>query len=162
MSTTALHAFQSPGLGPLGLMEAGTPRFRRALLPRHTTKSEFDAANVQELPYVPILCGHAGADGRLVEAAVAGGAAGLVYEGVGNGSIHEAVLPALCEAAARGVAVVRTSRAAFDAVLPAPSYDEAGFIDGDTLPPAKARILLQLALLQTQEKEEIQRMFHMY
>lgn len=163
MSTTALHAFQSPGLGPLGFMEAGVPRFRRASLPRHTAKSELDAASAEALPYVPILCGHAGVDARLVAASVAGGAAGIVYAGVGNGSIHEAVLPALCEAAARGVIVVRTSRSGCGAVLPAESlYGKAGFLDGGTLPPAKARILLQLALLQTRKKEEIQRMFHTY
>ena len=42
------------------------------------------------------------------------------------------------------------------------SYADAGFIDADTLPPAKARILLALALLKTNDRDEIQRMFREY
>lgn len=161
--TTAVQAFASPDVGALGRMEDGTPHFRRRVLARHTAGSEFDLTGVTSLPYVPILYGHAGADDRLAAAAVDAGAKGVVCAGTGNGSIHEAVLPRLAEAARKGVPVVRASRAGAGAVLFADrAYGEAGFIDADTLPPAKARILLALALLKTTDCTKIRRMFHEY
>lgn len=161
--TTAVQAFASPDVGVLGRMEEGAPRFRRRVLTRHTAASEFDLAGVTELPYVPILYGHAGADDRLAAAAVRAGAAGIVHAGAGNGSIAKAVLPTLAAAAAAGLPVVRASRTGAGAVLfTEDAYRMAGFIDADTLPPAKARILLALALLKTRERAEVQRMFHEY
>ena len=161
--TTAVQAFASPDVGTLGRMEEGTPHFRRRVLTRHTRESEFDLAGVTALPYVPILYGHAGADARLARAAIESGAAGVVHAGTGNGSIHEALLATLAAAAGKGVPVVRASHTGAGAVLFAESaYAEAGFIDADTLPPAKARILLALALLKTNDRDEIRRMFREY
>lgn len=161
--TTAVQAFASPDVGALGRMEDGTPHFRRRMLTRHTRESEFDLAGVTSLPYVPILYGHAGADARLARAAIESGAAGIVHAGTGNGSIHEALLATLADATGKGIGVVRASRTGAGAVLFAESaYAEAGFIDADTLPPAKARILLALALLKTNDRDEIQRMFREY
>ena len=161
--TTAVQAFASPDVGTLGRMEDGTPHFRRRVLTRHTRESEFDLAGVTTLPYVPILYGHAGADARLARAAIESGAAGIVHAGTGNGSIHEALLATLADAAGKGIGIVRTSRTGAGAVLFAESaYADAGFIDADTLPPAKARILLALALLKTNDRDEIRRMFHEY
>ena len=161
--TTAVQAFASPDVGALGRMEDGTPHFRRRALTRHTRESEFDLAGVTSLPYVPILYGHAGADIRLARAAIESGAAGIVHAGAGNGSIHEALLATLAAAAGKGVPVVRASHTGAGAVLFAESaYAEAGFIDADTLPPAKARILLALALLKTNDRDEIRRMFREY
>ena len=161
--TTAVQAFASPDVGTLGRMEDGTPHFRRRVLTRHTRESEFDLAGVTSLPYVPILYGHAGADARLARAAIESGAAGIVHAGTGNGSIHEALLATLAAAAGKGIGVVRTSRTGAGAVLFAESaYADAGFIDADTLPPAKARILLALALLKTNDHDEIRRIFREY
>lgn len=161
--TTAVQAFVSPDVGALGRMEDGTPHFRRRVLTRHTRESEFDLAGVTALPYVPILYGHAGADVRLARAAIESGAAGIVHAGTGNGSIHEALLATLAAAAGKGIGVVRASRTGAGAVLFAESaYADAGFIDADTLPPAKARILLALALLKTNDRDEIRRMFREY
>ena len=161
--TTAVQAFVSPDVGALGRMEDGTPHFRRRVLTRHTRESEFDLAGVTTLPYVPILYGHAGADARLARAAIESGAAGIVHAGTGNGSIHEALLATLADAAGKGIGIVRTSRTGAGAVLFAESaYADAGFIDADTLPPAKARILLALALLKTKDRDEIWRMFREY
>lgn len=161
--TTALQAFASPDVGALGRMEDGAPRFRRRLLTRHTLQSEFDLAGVTALPYVPILYGHAGMDDRLAKSAIDAGAAGIVCAGTGNGSIHEALLPALAAASRAGIPVVRASRTGAGAVLFAESsYVDAGFIDADTLPPAKARLLLALALLRTKEHAAIRRLFRAY
>lgn len=161
--TTAVQAFVSPDVGALGRMEDGTPHFRRRAITRHTRESEFYLAGMTPLPYVPILYGHAGADVRLARAAIESGAAGVVHAGTGNGSIHETLLATLADAAGKGIPVVRASRTGAGAVLFAENaYAEAGFIDADTLPPAKARILLALALLKTNDRDEIQRMFREY
>ena len=153
----------SPDVGTLGRMEQGAPRFRRRVLTRHTARSEFRFESAAALPYVPILYGHAGADSRLAVAAVEGGAAGIVYAGTGDGSIHEAVRKPLLSAAEKGVVVVRASRTGAGAVLSDESgCPEAYFIEADTLPPAKARILLALALSETKERAKIRRMFHEY
>lgn len=160
--TTALQAFASPDVGMLGRMEFGMPRFRRFILTRHTAASEFDIS-APTLPYVPILYGYADADSRLAAAAIKGGAEGIVWAGFGNGSIHEAALPTLIGASQAGIPVVRASRTGKGAVLFAESvYQQAGFIDADTLTPAKARILLALALLKTKKHEDIKRMFTQY
>ena len=158
--TQKIDAFVSPTVGRLGVSEKDGPVFYRAPLRRHTVRSEFDAL---PLPRVDILYGHEGDDGALVEAALRAGACGLVYAGMGNGSIPAEAEKALAEAAAGGVVVVRSSRTGDGAVVPAaPSYGEAGFIDSDTLNPPKARVLLRLALTKTKDRQEIQKMFHEY
>ena len=70
---------------------------------------------------------------------------------------------ALARASQAGIIVVRSSRTGCGAVLPAEqSYLDAHFLQGDTLNPQKARILLQLALTKTNDPKEIQRMFDEY
>ena len=59
--------------------------------------------------------------------------------------------------------VVRSSRIGTGAVVPAEqSYIDEHFIDGDSLNPQKARVLLQLALTKTHDPQAIQAMFHKY
>ncbi|MBO5514579.1 MAG: hypothetical protein J5963_00560, partial [Schwartzia sp.] len=115
------------------------------------------------LPRVDILYGHEGDDGALVEAALRAGAKGIVYAGMGNGSIPDKAEKALAKASEKGIVVVRASRANSGPVLPAaPSYTAAGFIDGSVLNPQKARVLLRLALMQTTEQKEVQQIFRKY
>lgn len=161
--TVGIGAFATPDLGCLGHVSEEGTSFYRVPLRRHTTRSEFDVSGLAALPDVKIIYGHAGDDGTLVEAAVRAGAKGIVYAGTGNGSIHREAEKALAAAAARGVVVVRSSRVGSGAVLPAePSYEAAGFVEGDTLNPQKARVLLQLALTRTKDAREVQRIFREY
>ncbi|MCI7716468.1 MAG: L-asparaginase, partial [Mitsuokella jalaludinii] len=70
---------------------------------------------------------------------------------------------ALAEAVAEGIAVVRSTRSAAGRVTRAEaSYEANGFIASDTLNPAKARILLLLALLKTNDTKAIRMMFSIY
>jgi L-asparaginase len=93
---------------------------------------------------VEIVLNHAGADGRLVDAAVASGAAGLVVAGTGHGSLGERLEAALARARDAGLRVMRASRCAFGPVLPrdADDVEAAG-----ELSAVQARVELQLALL---------------
>ena len=163
MHTTALDTFQSPEVGALGSVHDGEPVFYRSPLRRHTTRSAFSVEGVPELPRVAVLYAHADDDGFLVEAAVQAGCRGIVYAGMGNGSIPARAEAALARAVAEGVVVVRSTRSAAGRVTRAEaSYETNGFIASDTLNPAKARVLLQLTLLQTDDTAAIRKMFKIY
>ena len=155
--TTRLDAFASPSSDPLGRVVADGVRFERE--PRPSALSPFPPE--APLPRVDILYGHAGDDGALAEAALRTGAKGIVYAGMGNGSIPEQAEAALAQAAASGTVIVRASRSNAGAVVPAASsYMAEGFIDGGALQPQKARILLRLALARTANAKEIQQIFN--
>jgi L-asparaginase len=47
-------------------------------------------------------------------------------------------------------------------VIPRTEYDELGMVPADNLNPQKARVLLMLALTQTNDPQEIRRMFAEY
>lgn len=162
-NTTHVNTFKAPELGLLGYIHNGQPKFYRESTRRHTIHSEFGVRDIEKLPYVKIIYGHADDDGVLVDAAVAAGAKGIVYAGTGNGSIHKNAQAALAEAAKQGVVVVRSSRVGNGAVIDAEqSYKDARFLNGDSLQPQKARVLLSLALTKTSDLERIQRMFDTY
>ena len=160
--TTSLDTFKSP-LGPLGFMNDGKPTFYNRVDRRHAGETEFEIGALTELPYVKIIYGHAGDDALFVDAAIQAGVRGLVYAGTGNGSIHKEAEAALARAARAGIIVVRSTRTGSGTVIPAEqSYSEAGFLEGDSLPPQKCRILLQLALTRTTDRRQIQQMFYEY
>lgn len=100
------------------------------------------------LPRVDILFAHAAMDRALIDAAIAAGARGLVLAGLGQGNAPRTVLEALGEAAARGIAVVRSSRVDQGLVDRNVEVedDALGFVAARALNPQKSRILLQLAL----------------
>ena len=160
--TTSLDTFRSP-LGPLGYMNDGQPTFYNTVDRRHAGNTEFDVTNAASLPYVKIIYGHANDDALFVDAALQAGAKGIVYAGTGNGSIHKNAEEALARASKAGIVVVRSTHAGSGTVIPAEqSYIDAGFLNGDSLNPQKCRILLQLALMKTSDRSQIQKMFYEY
>ncbi len=160
--TTSLDTFRSP-LGPLGYMNDGQPTFYNTVDRRHAGNTEFDVTNAASLPYVKIIYGHANDDTLFVDAAIQAGAKGIVYAGTGNGSIHKNAEEALARASKAGIVVVRSTHAGSGTVIPAEqSYIDAGFLNGDSLNPQKCRILLQLALMKTSDRSQIQKMFYEY
>ena len=162
-NTENLATFATPNGMKLGIIAGGEPRFYAQAARRHTVNSQFCVEIDTVLPKVFILYSHAGESSEMAEAAIARGAKGIVYAGTGMGSIHKASESVLLEAARRGIAVVRSSRTYSGAVEAGlATWTEAGFINGDTLPPAKARILLQLGLMVTDKPEELQRLFAEY
>ena len=162
-NTTHVSTFKAPELGFLGYCNNGRPEFYRASTRRHTSKSEFDIQNLQELPVVEIVYGGAGENRTIVDAIAASGAKGIIIAGTGNGSIHEAAEAALVDAQKKGLVIVRASRTGNGAVTEANQrYEEQHFLKAGTLNPQKARVLLALALTQTNDLKEIQRMFDEY
>ena len=101
---------------------------------------------------------------RLRARANTAGARGIVVAGVGGGNMTAPALERLAELAEQGVVVVRSSRVGSGIVARNVEVDddELGFVAARELNPQKARILLQLALLNTSDPKEIQRMFDEY
>jgi L-asparaginase len=116
------------------------------------------------LPRVDIVYAHAGMGRELIDAAGRAGARGLVIAGVGDGNLGATALAAAAEAARAGVAVVRSSRTGGGVVERNIEIDDdkLGFIAADELNPAKARVLLMLALTRTREPSALQEIFYAY
>ena len=163
-NTANLDTFQAPEFGALGVIVAGTPRFYRASTRRHTLTSEFAGGLPGTLPRVEIVLSAANAGREVVDRAVAGGVRGLVYAGTGNGSIATVVRPAIIDARAKGLVIVRSSRTGSGVVARNGEVDDDAFdlVAGDNLTPQKARLLLALALARGADTRQIQRMFAEY
>lgn len=104
-----VNAFSSAGGGAEGcIVDDGVCYYRPAsAVP---AQAHFSLADVDELPRVEIVYGHAGQSRVIVDAALASGARGVVHAGTGMGNVHEDVRPTLTDAAATGIAVVCSSR----------------------------------------------------
>lgn len=161
--TTSVQTFQSPNGGSLGVVDDGVVKFTRRSEFTHLAGSLKLSETIQKLPDVRILYGYAGDDGFLVEAAVKAGARGIVYAGMGNGSLPAPVEEKLAQAVKDGVTVVRSTRGYAGQVTYAEhSYEEAKILRSESLNPQKARILLQLALQQKLKNDEIQDWFNRF
>ena len=97
----------------------------------------------------------------LIDAAISGGAAGLVIAGVGAGNMSVRAIERLAGAAAQGVVVVRSSRVVSAMVLRNHEIDDdrMGFVAAGDLNAPKSRVLLQLALTRTRDAERVQQLF---
>jgi L-asparaginase len=148
-STYAVDAFHSPEIGALGWVQDGRVEFQRSVVRPHTRATPFAIESVASAwPVVEIVASYAGVSRVAVDALVAAGVKGIVVAGTGNGSIHATVQAALADAAAKGVAIVRSSRVGSGHVMRngAASDDTLGFVSAGALNPYKARVLLMLAL----------------
>jgi L-asparaginase len=123
--------------------------------------ARFAIAGLAQLPRVDILHAHANMSVDLIDAAVAGGARGVVMAGVGSGNMSAHAIERLHRAAANGVAVVRSSRVVSAMVLRNHEIDDdrLGFVAAGDLNAPKSRVLLQLALTETNDPRHIQQMF---
>jgi L-asparaginase len=163
-STTAVQTFLSPVWGLIGTVAYGEIEFYRGPVGRHTETSEFSLDQVTALPRVDIIMAHENMDGALIDAAVAAGAHGVVIAGVGNGNLTKAALDALAAQAKKGVVCVRSSRVTTGRVGRNVEVDDdgLGLVASLGLNPQKSRVLLRLALTQTKDLKQIQRMFDEY
>ena len=161
-STYRLQTFRSFDFGALGHVDGDGVHFYRAPLRAHMPDTPFAALDLGALPRVDIIYSYAGADGALVNAAVAAGACGIVSAGFAPGSPTPQQRTAFERAAKSGVVIVQCSRAARGRVAPRRRLRESGIIAGEDLSPQKARILLMLALSATSEMSAIQSAFQTY
>ena len=177
-----LQTFRSREYGQLGVVDSDRVVFVRQPVQRHTATSEFDIADVKELPRVDVVMVYQGAPGDLIKAAVEAGAKGVVIAGAGAGAISGTQNEGLDYAAQKGVFIVTSTRAGSGRIAaPRPQSQAATAPSGtpatpnpaqerrrqftiaaEDHAPLKARILLMLALTATKDRSEIQRMFVEY
>ncbi len=109
-ATYRLQAFQSRDAGPLGYADAdGRVIWNHRTEKPHTTQTEFDVADLDSLPRVDVVVSYVGADGVMIDAAVAAGAKGIVSAGTGAGRPTPGEDEALDRAAAAGVVVCQST-----------------------------------------------------
>ncbi|MEI6485856.1 MAG: asparaginase [Sphingomonadales bacterium] len=150
-------AFAAPGHGPIGHVLQLTPRYLAPPLPPRATLALGDAP----LPKVAIAYAYAGFTADDVRR-VAAGAQGLVIAGVGAGGFSRSARDAVRDLVRSGMTVVRTPRQGSGDIWPSDGGDDSDgprTIAGRELTPAKARILLMLALQQTRDAAAIQALF---
>ena len=145
--THMLDAFDSPGLGPLGVVDDGRVIFRRGLA---ATRQPIDAPGLATP--VDIVHSWAGADSRLLDASLESGR-GVVVAGMGRGNVPPPMIDGIARWIAEEKPVVITSRALRGRVGQTYGYPgggrrlaEMGVISGGSRRPQQARIDLMLAL----------------
>jgi L-asparaginase len=162
--TTDVRTMSSGEAGLVGASLFGKNTWYRTSAAVNTSKSEFSISGVKALPRVDIIYAHANMSPDIISSAVASGAKGLVIAGVGDGNMTAPALEAVKAAVAKGVVVVRSSRTNGGIIRRniEVSDDQLGTVASMELNPAKARVLLQLALLKTKDPKAIQGYFDRY
>jgi L-asparaginase len=145
--THALDAFDSPGLGHLGVIDDGAVLFRRLMPAQAPTLAPEKPAEPVDIIYT-----FAGADSRLLDASRDAGR-GVVIAAMGRGNVPPAMVPGVERWIADGKPVVVTSRAMRGRVGCTYGYQgggrrlaDMGAIFGGARRPLQARIDLMLAL----------------
>jgi L-asparaginase len=159
--TSSPSAFSSMSRGLAGITSAGRVEWFEETPPPARRALRFDVGALAALPRVDILLAHANMSVDLIDAAVAGGARGIVVAGVGAGNMSVRAVDRLARAAAAGTVVVRSSRVVSAMVLRNHELDDdgLGFVAAGDLNAPKSRVLLQLALTQTTDPSRIQQLF---
>lgn len=164
--TSSTAAFVSPLAGPIGWVNEGRVRVVNKLVRFDTVPRGPDTSDLA----VALLAVSLGDDGRLVDAVVDGGFAGLVVEGTGGGHVSPVFAEALEKAAAR-MPVVLASRTGNGEVL-SNTYgfvgseidlQKRGLIRAGWLDGRKAKVLLTLMLRSgQQERAAVERAFQVW
>ena len=165
-NTTELDTFQSPNRGRAGVINLGKIAFFSENTTPHTTKSEFsvNGKTPADLPRVEIVYSYENLGPELIDFLAQLGVKGIVLAGVGDGNSTDAAIAALAAAVKKGIAVVRSSRTGSGLVMRNVELDDdkLGFIASMELSPQKARILLMLALMNTNDPAKLQQVFMKY
>jgi L-asparaginase len=145
--TTALNTFQSPNRGSLGRVAADDIVVAQERGPRRQVVTTVAADRVY------LITATVGADGVLLDVAVAAGAAGIVVAATGTGNTHPSVLAAAERAMAAGIPVALASRcpggratAAYAFPGAGATWIRAGALPVGTLCALKVRVALALGL----------------
>jgi L-asparaginase len=162
--TTDVETFVSPEAGLIGVCLFDDREFSRSPARAHTTATPFKVTAGQTLPRVDVIYAHAGMSPDLIDAAVAGGAKGIVIAGVGDGNMTTPSLEAVKRAIAKGTVVVRSTRVGEGIVRRNIEVDDdkTGTVVSKELNPSKSRVLLKLALTQSSDPKKVQELFDKY
>ena len=158
--THLLDAFESPGLGPIGVIDDGEVVYVRALSYGGPVVSPGSLASP-----VDIVGAWAGADSRLLDASRVAGK-GLVISALGRGNVPPAMVPGIERWIGDGKPVIISSRAQRGRVGHTYGYpgggrtlQQLGCIFAGSRRPPQARIDLMLALGAGMEGEALRAFF---
>ena len=159
-NTHLLDAFESPGLGPLGVLDEGELIVRREMPPMQSIIKPAELAAPVDIIFVA-----AGSDARLLDASREC-ARGVVIAAMGRGNVPPEMVPAIERWIAEGKPVVLTSRTQGGRVGHTYGYfgggktlEQIGAIFGGSRRAQQARIDLMLALGAGMDMGEIRNMF---
>ena len=167
-NTTSVETFLSPVNGLVGTVNYGKTVYFRFPFRRHTFLSRFSglfcAKSRGMLPRVDIVYACIDMPPDLLDCCAVGGAEGIVIAGDGNGNMNQATIKKAVRMAGKGIFIVRSSRVPTGTVGRNVEVDDdtCGFIASDELNPAKARILLMLALAEKIDQKAVQQLFYTY
>lgn len=128
----------------------------------HDANTGFDISQVETLPQVGIIYGYGGCSTLPMQAFMDADFDGVVLAGVGGGNFYAPVQELAEQAVAKGMKIVRSTRCPYGGVYTEGGEVEdleLGFIAAGCLNPQKARILLMLALTQTNDTDKIRDFF---
>ncbi|MBA4495627.1 asparaginase [Paenactinomyces guangxiensis] len=158
--TSNVATFQSPALGPIGLITKKEIIFHRTLhreklLPLHSPVHQ-----------VVLIKAAAGMDSSLIEWTIEKKVDGLVIEAFGQGNLPPAMLPGIQKALDRQIPIVLVSRCYNGVVQDTYEYEgggkqlkEMGLIFSNGINGQKARIKLMLALQKSCDPRQLQSYF---
>lgn len=159
-NTHLLDAFESPGLGPLGVLDEGELILSRELPPTPTIIDPKELATPVDIIFVA-----AGSDSRLLDASRKE-ARGVVIAAMGRGNVPPEVVPGIERWLAEGKPVVVVSRTQGGRVGHTYGYagggrrlEEMGVILGGSKRAQQARIDLMLGLGAGMSNDELRAMF---
>lgn len=147
----ALQPFTNTLGGPIGRIDDGGPRF--GFRPQgHASAQRPDGAF--DSVRVDLLMAYPGADGAMIDAAVAVGARGIIMLGTGSGNPGRSLADGIARAIASDVVVALGTRTGHGPVLPI--YGDGGAVDAlaagavslGAVPATQGRVLLALLLTQ--------------
>lgn len=160
--TSALETFQSPGIGPLGVVDGNKVFIRHRPAPlRRFAVDQLDKR-------VDLIKVALDTDDALIHASVAAGAQGIVLEGSGRGHVTPKLAPVVHRLAKEGFPIVITSRCPAGRVEPiygskhgtgGRDLQDAGVIFAGDLKGPKARILLMVALAGGAARGDLKQVF---
>ena len=152
---------RSGDFGPLGFIINGKPQYYYRTTRRHTARTEFDLASIQELPKVQTVYLYADDSPLQILDWTKKGVRGIVVDCSGEGVLKPAIQNALKQAMKAGVVVVLASRTGSAAEIPDGEIAKNAVLE-NSLTPQKSAILLMLALTRTSDPHLIQEYFKRY
>ncbi|AEE14538.1 Asparaginase [Thermodesulfobium narugense DSM 14796] len=158
--TSNIKTFSSGEMGMIGYVDIDKICFY------NFQKSKIKFKIPENFPVVIPIMAFTGMDSNLIEFCVRSGARGIVIEAFGRGNVPPELEDGILFAREKKIPVVITSRCYNGRVLPVYSYKggssrlkDFGCIFSEGLSTAKSRLLLGLALTQTDDSSEIQDIF---
>ncbi|OZI77012.1 asparaginase [Bordetella genomosp. 12] len=166
MSCGGVDAFASPGAGRAGWVRGSQVGFYgQAGIASAAARQVFSLPlpPARNWPRVEIAYACVDMDSRLIDF-MASYAQGIVLAGVGDGNATADAIMALDRAVSAGVAVVRATRTGSGRVTRNIEVDDDGHgtLAAGELNPQKARILLTLGLMYSQDPAALQQLFNHY